>query len=117
MGRPVPRPPGRGPSSLMSKPMHTTADTTAVEVPQSLGAAGDAGRSAHVSGQENTNMSNDTLVNDCAPRTKRFYHGTRAELSPGDLIEPGSSRGVGEGGGMTAYVYLSPNLDEAAWGG
>ena len=53
--------------------------------------------------------------NTCDPRTKRFYHGTRAELRPGDLIEPGDSQGVGEGGGMTTYVYLTPNLDEAVW--
>ena len=39
-------------------------------------------------------------------QTKRFYHGTRAELKPGDLIEPGNA---------TSYVYLTPNLDEAIW--
>ncbi len=48
-------------------------------------------------------------------RTKRFYHGTRAELKPGDLIEPSNAHGAGEGGGMTTYVYLTPNLDEAVW--
>ena len=46
--------------------------------------------------------------------TKRYYHGTRAELRPGDLIEPGNSQGVDEGG-MTTYVYLTSNLDEAVW--
>ena len=46
---------------------------------------------------------------------KRFYHGTRAELRPGDLIEPGNPRGVGERDRMTTYVYLTPNLDEAIW--
>ena len=29
-------------------------------------------------------------------RTKRFYHGTRAELKPGDRIEPSSPLEVGE---------------------
>jgi rifampin ADP-ribosylating transferase len=48
-------------------------------------------------------------------RTKRFYHGTRAELRSGDLIEPSNSHSVGEGDGMTTYVYLTPNLDEAVW--
>jgi len=47
-------------------------------------------------------------------RTKRFYHGTRAELRPGDLIEPGNSQDVAEGR-TTAYVYLTPKLDEAVW--
>jgi hypothetical protein len=36
--------------------------------------------------------------------TKQFYHGTRAQLSPGDLIEPGA-----------AHVYLTDKLDEAIW--
>lgn len=48
-------------------------------------------------------------------RTKRFYHGTRAELKPGDLIEPGNPPDVGEWDRMTPYVYLSPNLDAAIW--
>lgn len=37
----------------------------------------------------------------------RFYHGTRAELKSGDLIEPGNP-GAG-------YVYLTPDPDEAVW--
>lgn len=48
-------------------------------------------------------------------RTKRFYHGTRADLEPGNLIEPGNPRDVGERGRMAIYVYLTPNLDEAIW--
>jgi hypothetical protein len=47
--------------------------------------------------------------------TQRFYHGTRAELEPGNLIEPGNPSDVGERDRMTAYVYLTPNLDEAIW--
>lgn len=48
-------------------------------------------------------------------RTKRFYHGTRAELKPGDLVEPSNPPDIGEGDRMTAYVYLTPNLDAAIW--
>jgi len=29
-------------------------------------------------------------------QTKRFFHGTRAELKPGDLIKAGNPAGVGE---------------------
>lgn len=47
--------------------------------------------------------------------TKRFYHGTRAELRPGDLIEPSDPSDAGERATMTSYVYLTPNLDEAIW--
>lgn len=49
-------------------------------------------------------------------RTKRFYHGTRAELRPGDLIEPSNPLDVGERDRIaTTFVYLTPNLDEAIW--
>ena len=48
-------------------------------------------------------------------QTKRFYHGTRAELKPGDLIKPGNPPDVGERDRMATYVYLTPDLDEAIW--
>ena len=44
-------------------------------------------------------------------RNKPFYHGTRAELRPGDLIEPGDSQDVGDQD-IATYVYLTHNLDE-----
>jgi hypothetical protein len=53
-------------------------------------------------------------INDL--RSQRFYHGTRADLKPGDLIEPGNLPDVGERDRMTIYVYLTPNLDAAIWG-
>ncbi len=49
------------------------------------------------------------------PRNTRFYHGTRAELKPGDLIEPDDSPDSGERDTMATHVYLTPNLDEAIW--
>jgi hypothetical protein len=45
--------------------------------------------------------------------SQRFYHGTRADLKPGDLIEPGHPPDIGERDRMTTYVYLTPNLDAA----
>ncbi len=48
-------------------------------------------------------------------RTKRFYHGTRAELEPRDLIEPCNPLDIGGREKMTTYVYLTPNLDAAIW--
>jgi len=60
-------------------------------------------------------MNKGNLGNTDDLRTKRFYHGTRAELKPGDLIEPNNSQDVGEGDRMTTYVYLTPKLDEAIW--
>src|SRR5262245_452965 len=49
-------------------------------------------------------------------RSQRFYHGTRAHLKPGDLIEPCDPPGSGEPALTTTYVYLTPNLDAAIWG-
>ena len=60
-------------------------------------------------------MKEGVLGNTGDLRTRRFYHGTRTELRPGDLIEPGNSRDTGGGEGVTTHVYLTPNLDEAIW--
>jgi rifampin ADP-ribosylating transferase len=49
------------------------------------------------------------------PRTKRLYHGTRAQRKPGDLIEPGNPPDADVRDGMSSYVYLTPNLDGAIW--
>ncbi len=48
-------------------------------------------------------------------RKKRFFHGTRAELQPGDLIEPGNPRDMSEGDEAAKYVYLTSDLDAAIW--
>jgi rifampin ADP-ribosylating transferase len=48
-------------------------------------------------------------------RAERFYHGTRAELKRGDLIEPRGGPEIHVGNGIARYVYLTPNLDEAIW--
>jgi rifampin ADP-ribosylating transferase len=44
-----------------------------------------------------------------------FYHGTRADLKPGDLIEPGYRSNFGQGKHAT-YIYVSATLDAATWG-
>ena len=47
--------------------------------------------------------------------SQRFYHGTRADLKPGDLIEPGHTSNYGKRN-KTVYVYLTGTLDAAIWG-
>jgi len=56
---------------------------------------------------------------DCGP----FYHGTKADLKSGDLLEPGYSSNFGQRtkanyGQRTKanYVYLTATLDAATWG-
>ena len=44
-----------------------------------------------------------------------LYHGTRADLKPGDLIEAGYNSNYGKRT-KAAYVYLTRTLDAATWG-
>ncbi|GAB3350578.1 NAD(+)--rifampin ADP-ribosyltransferase [Lysobacter tyrosinilyticus] len=46
---------------------------------------------------------------------KRYYHGTRADLQPGDLIKPGFPSNYGSRR-EARYVYLTGTLDAATWG-
>jgi hypothetical protein len=54
-----------------------------------------------------------TATDDMIP--KQFYHGTRANLKPGDLIEPGYNSNYGQRK-KASYVYLTATLDAAIWG-
>ena len=58
-----------------------------------------------------TRAPTPSAVQDPGP----FYHGTKAELKPGDLLEPGHRSNFGEGGSAN-YVYLTATLDAATWG-
>jgi len=44
-----------------------------------------------------------------------LYHGTRADLRPGDLIAPGYASNFGSGR-KANHVYLSATLEAATWG-
>lgn len=41
-----------------------------------------------------------------------FYHGMKADLKPGDLLEPGYSSNFGERR-RANYIYLTATLDAA----
>ena len=45
----------------------------------------------------------------------RFYHGTKTDLKPGDLIKAGYNSNYGKRK-EAAYVYLTATLDAATWG-
>jgi len=59
-------------------------------------------------------MENEPMtsgVEDSGP----FFHGSKADLRVGDLLEPGKSSNYGER--RTAnFVYLTATLDAAVWG-
>jgi len=45
-----------------------------------------------------------------------YYHGTRAELRPGDLIEAGHAANFGPAPRSANFVYFARTLEAAAWG-
>jgi hypothetical protein len=45
---------------------------------------------------------------------QRFHHGTKADLKPGDLIDPGYSSNFGKRR-QARFVYLTGTLDAATW--
>lgn len=47
--------------------------------------------------------------------SQRFYHGTKANLKEGDLIEPGFNSNYGQRK-KASYVYLTATLGAAIWG-
>ena len=47
--------------------------------------------------------------------SQTYYHGTKADLKPGDLIAPGYASNYGKRK-QAAFVYLSATLDAATWG-
>ncbi|GAB3175526.1 NAD(+)--rifampin ADP-ribosyltransferase [Telluribacter humicola] len=46
---------------------------------------------------------------------QKYYHGTKADLKPGALIEPGFNSNYGQRK-KASYVYLTATLDAATWG-
>ena len=49
------------------------------------------------------------------PHRELYYHGTKADLEPGDLIRPGFHSNYGSQ--KTAnHVYLTATIDAAVWG-
>jgi len=88
----------------------------------------DRGATSHVvdfSGCSRKNDSHDiddeiSMSNPAAPSTpsdtssRRFYHGTRADLKPGDLLQPGYSSNYTER--RSPWIYFSETVFAATWG-
>ncbi|HEY4077605.1 MAG TPA: NAD(+)--rifampin ADP-ribosyltransferase [Rhizomicrobium sp.] len=54
-------------------------------------------------------------MSDEGDRNSQFYHGTKADLEPGDLIAAGYAPNFGDRK-KAAWVYLTATLDAATWG-
>lgn len=61
---------------------------------------------------KNENKSSETIP---SPFSQTFFHGTKADLKIGDLIEVGLNSNYGQKKNAK-YIYLSATLDAAIWG-
>lgn len=52
---------------------------------------------------------------DSNPMSERFYHGTKADLKPGDFITVGYKSNFGTAKPLS-WVYFTRSLDAATWG-
>ena len=52
---------------------------------------------------------------DVTRNKESYYHGTKADMKIGDLIEPGFSSNYGKRK-KAAFVYLTATMDAATWG-
>jgi rifampin ADP-ribosylating transferase len=56
-------------------------------------------------------MSDMATVDDHGP----FFHGTKAQLAPGDLLAPGFTSNYGSHRSAN-HIYLTATMDAAVWG-
>ena len=61
----------------------------------------------------NTNKSENKSIQSSFSQT--FFHGTKADLKIGDLIEIGINSNYGQNK-KAKYIYLTATLDAAIWG-
>lgn len=60
-----------------------------------------------------TEKQSDQLMH--TPFAQTYFHGTKADLKLGDLIEIGVKSNYGQNN-IAKYIYLSATLDAAVWG-
>lgn len=61
------------------------------------------------------NNDDESLMSSNDQGLQKFYHGTKANLKEGDLIEPGFNSNYGKGK-KASFVYLTATMDAAVWG-
>ena len=59
-------------------------------------------------------MKNEPMQSE-AQDSGPLYHGTKADLKPGDLLEPGYGSNFGKRR-KANYIYLTATMDAATWG-
>src|SRR5690606_12151075 len=64
---------------------------------------------------EQANNGPDANRQRATPFAQTYFHGTRADLAPGDLVEVGYGSNYGQQKNAT-YIFLTATLDAAIWG-
>lgn len=59
--------------------------------------------------------TNERVATAPSAFVQTFFHGTKADLRPGDMVAPGRASNYGERNKAT-YIYLTATLDAAIWG-
>lgn len=58
---------------------------------------------------------NDKIIKNATPFLQTYFHGTKADLKVGDLIEVGFNSNYEENK-KSKYIFLTATLDAAIWG-
>lgn len=61
------------------------------------------------------NNERNSATTGASPFAQTYFHGTKADLKIGDLIEPGFNSNFGRRK-SAKYIFLSATLDAAVWG-
>lgn len=64
---------------------------------------------------ETNKAANKLNTPNPSPFSQTFFHGTKADLKPGDFIEVGYNSNFGQEK-RAKYIYLTATLDAAIWG-
>lgn len=64
---------------------------------------------------EQNRNEQDLNVSGATPFSQTYFHGTKADLNVGDLIETGFNSNYGQKKNAK-YIFLSSTLDAAVWG-
>jgi len=64
---------------------------------------------------ENKNINNKPNHTGAIPFAQTYFHGTKADLKPGDFITPGYNSNYGQRKNAK-FIFLSATLDAAVWG-
>jgi len=64
---------------------------------------------------DKNNEKNSLKEQGATPFSQTYFHGTKADLKIGDLIEPGFNSNYGQRKNAK-YIFLSATLDAAIWG-